>query len=272
MSMKYVRVLTAAAFVAAALFATGCGGGGTEPAKSAGAAPAATKEAAPAPSGPTLSKGTASISGTVRYEGKVPTMKPIKMDADPGCAMKHTGDVLDEKLVLGDGNTVGNILVTVKSGLPAGAWAVPAEPVVVDQRGCQYVPHVAAMMAGQTVKFLNNDGVLHNVNAKPKVNRAFNKAMPETVTESEHVFSKAEGVFEVKCDVHPWMKAYFAVVAHPFFDVTEKNGQFSISGLPAGEYEIEAWHEVMGTQSATVTVGDGESKAVDFTFTPPKRG
>ncbi|MDH3284814.1 MAG: carboxypeptidase regulatory-like domain-containing protein [Acidobacteriota bacterium] len=271
MSKRLITVLSGTALLSAFLFAAGCGGGSTESAKPEQPAAPATKAAAPA-SGPTLPMGSASINGTIRYEGAVPPMKPIKMDADPGCAMKHKEPVLSEMLILGSGNTVGNIIVSVKSGLPAGSWAVPSETVVIDQRGCQYVPHVAAMMMGQTVKFLNSDGVLHNVHALPKVNKQFNKAMPETVTETEHVFSKAEGTFEVKCDVHPWMKAYFAVLDHPFFAVTGTDGRFTISGLPAGTYEIEAWHERMGTQSATVTVGDGASQTTDFTFTPPKRG
>ena len=113
--------------------------------------------------------------------------------------------------------------------------------------------------------------MLHNVHSLPKVNTAFNRAMPGAVKEAEFTFSKVEPIFKVKCDVHPWMGAYVAVMDHPYFSVTGKDGKFSISGLPAGTYEIEAWHEKMKTRTMTVTVADGETQTADFSFSPPPR-
>ncbi len=214
----------------------------------------------------------ATISGTVTYEGAVPRLRTIDMGAEPTCAAKHSSGAKSQALVLGDGNTMGNIFVRVKSGLSKTSYDPPKEPVVVDQEGCVYDPHVFGVMAGQDIKFLNSDGVLHNVHPLPKVNRGFNLAMPKTVTETTKKFDKVEeDKFVVKCDVHPWMQAYMAVMPHPFFNVTAKDGKYTISGLEPGTYEIEAWHERLKTVTATVTVKAGETATQDFTFKRPSK-
>lgn len=212
----------------------------------------------------------ATVTGTVTYDGRVPNLKPIRMDADPGCAKKHSGPVQPELLVLGEGNTMANIFVKVKSGLPDKAYPTPSEPVVLDQRGCQYHPHVAGVMVNQPFKILNSDGLLHNVHALPEVNTSFNRAMPANVKEADYTFTKVESMFKIKCDVHPWMGAYVGVMSHPYFDVTETDGKFKIAGLPAGSYEIEIWHEKLKTKTQKVTVGADETKTVDFVFSGPK--
>jgi plastocyanin len=211
------------------------------------------------------------LTGSVKYEGKVPNLKPIDMAADPACAKKHGAKPqANEALVLGSGNSLGNVLVYVKSGLPAGkTYPAPKTPVTMDQKGCHYIPHVMGVMVGQPFRVLNSDGLLHNVHALPKVNKQFNMAMPANRTEATETFTKAEGVFTIKCDVHPWMNAFVGVFAHPFFAVTKPDGQFSIAGLPAGAYEIEAWHEKLGTKTGKVTVGADGSGKVDFSFSPP---
>jgi plastocyanin len=208
------------------------------------------------------------ITGT--FAGKVPTLKPLAMDADPACAKKHSKPVPNEMLVLGGGNTMGNIMVWVSKGLPAGkTWPAPKTPVTLDQKGCVYEPHVQGIMVGQPYRILNSDGVLHNVHALPKVNRSFNKPMPPTMKETTATFDKPEEVFQIKCDVHPWMLAYVGVFTHPFFSVTRPDGKFTISGLDPGTYTITAWHEKLGTQTATVTVGANDTKTQDFKFTTP---
>src|SRR5436309_15724442 len=119
-----------------------------------------------------------SITGTVTFAGTVPTLKPLAMDADPACAKKHTTPVPNEMLVLGTGNTMGNIMVWVSKGLAAGkTWPVPSAPAVLDQNGCQYKPHVMGIMVGQAYKILNSDGILHNIHTLPKINKSFNKPM-----------------------------------------------------------------------------------------------
>jgi plastocyanin len=221
---------------------------------------------------PGVAFAAGTITGTVTFDGKPPALKPLSMDADPVCAKKHSAPVPNEMLALGAGNTMGNILVFVSKGVAAGkTWPVPKTPVTLDQNGCVYKPHVMGIMVGQTYRILNSDGVLHNIHTLPKVNPAFNKGMPPTLKEATTVFSKPEEVFHIKCDVHPWMSAYMAVFTHPFFSATTTDGKFTIAGLDPGTYEITAWHERLGTQTASVTVGASDTKTQNFKFALPAK-
>ncbi len=211
-----------------------------------------------------------SVTGTVKFDGTAPTFKEIKMDADPICVGHHKDAVYPQTLVLGEGQTMGNIFVYVKNA-PAGNFAPPADPVVIDQLGCTYSPHVVGVQVGQKVKILNPDGTLHNVHSLSKVNPEFNMAMPKFRTEVEKTFDKPEFMFAMKCDVHPWMTAWVSVMEHPFFMVTQPDGKFEIKGLAAGTYEIVAWHEKLGSKTATVTVADGAASTNDFTFAAPTK-
>ncbi len=214
-----------------------------------------------------------SITGKVVFDGRVPAMRPVQVNADPGCAKLHddANPLLTEFMVTGEGNTIANVIVRVVKGLPAGAtYESPTVPVEVTQQGCRYSPHVFVLRVGQPVKFTNPDGLQHNVHPLPAENREVNRAMSATEREFEHVFQKPEPPFKIKCDVHAWMEAYCAVLDHPFFAVTTADGTFSIDNLPPGDYEIEAWHEVLGTRTVTVKVGEGAPVQADFTFTRPK--
>jgi plastocyanin len=219
---------------------------------------------------PGVAVAASSITGTITFDGKAPALKPLTMDADPVCAKKHSAPVPSEMLVLGTGNTMGNVMVWVSKGVPAGkTWPAPTTPAVLDQNGCQYKPHVMGLMVGQPYRILNSDGILHNIHTLPKINKGFNKPMPATLKETTTTFDKAEAIFPIKCDVHPWMQAYVGVFTHPFYSVTTTNGKYTISGLDAGTYEITAWHERLGTQTATVTVGASGAKTQDFKFAIP---
>ncbi|MGE3507678.1 MAG: carboxypeptidase regulatory-like domain-containing protein [Vicinamibacterales bacterium] len=221
---------------------------------------------------PGAAVAASTITGTVTFDGKPPALRPITMDAEPVCAKKHSGPAPNEALVLGPGNTMGNIMVWVSKGLPAGkTWPAPKTPVTLDQDGCVYKPHVMGIMVGQPYRILNSDGILHNIHTLPKINPAFNRGQPATVKEMSTTFAKPENLFQVKCDVHPWMSAYIGVYTHPFFSVTQADGKFTISGLDPGTYEITAWHERLGTQTATVTVAANETKTQGFKFALPAR-
>jgi plastocyanin len=165
---------------------------------------------------------------------------------------------------------MANVILWVSKGLPAGkTFPAPKTPVVLDQKGCQYLPHATGIMVGQPYRILNSDGILHNVHTLPKINTSFNRAMPGASKEATTTFAKPEPIFQIKCDVHPWMSAYIGVFEHPFFAATSTDGKFTISGLDAGTYVISAWHERLGTQTASVTVGGTDTKTQDFKFAVP---
>jgi plastocyanin len=216
----------------------------------------------------------ASITGTITFAGKPPVLRGLDMAAEPICHKKHGAKPApNEALVLGSGNTMANIMVWVSKGLPAGkTYPAPKTPVTLDQDGCVYKPHVMGIMVGQPYRILNSDGILHNIHTLPKINPMFNRGQPATVKEMSTSFPKPENMFQVKCDVHPWMSAYIGVFTHPFYSVTGTDGKFTISGLDPGSYEISAWHERLGTQTATVTVAAKETKTQGFKFAVPGGG
>tara|TARA_B100000700_G_C14832209_1_gene755099 strand:+ start:51 stop:752 length:702 start_codon:yes stop_codon:yes gene_type:complete len=209
------------------------------------------------------------ITGTVTFEGKAPKRKKLKMNADPVCGSAHKSPVLDEKLILNDKNQIKNVMVWVK-GAKGGSQKSPA---VLDQNGCVYSPHVLGIQKGEDLLIKNSDATLHNIHSMSKTNSSFNFAMPKVVKEKTVSFDKVEEPFAIKCDVHPWMKSWVSVFDHGFFAVTDENGNYSIEGVPSGEYEIVAWQErfkMKGAITQKVTVKDGATKA-DFTFKKPSK-
>ncbi|MBI1953842.1 MAG: carboxypeptidase regulatory-like domain-containing protein [Candidatus Omnitrophica bacterium] len=210
--------------------------------------------------------GTAVIKGSVKLSSAAPAAAKIKMSADPVCQQQHTGAVSSEEVVVNPNGTLRHVFVYVKDGVQPGAYPAPKEAVVLDQGGCLYTPHVFGVQVGQPLSIQNSDSTLHNVNAQPKVNKKFNIAQPVKGMKTVKIFDKPEMAIPFKCNVHPWMAAFGHAVEHPFFGVTDENGSFALKGLPAGTYTLEAWHEKFGAKSQSVTVADGESKEIAFTF------
>lgn len=213
-----------------------------------------------------------SVTGTITFEGTPPKLTPPMMTSEPTCHAVHKDNpVQNEMLVLGEGQTMANIVVKVIEGLPEKEWPAPEDPYVITQDGCVYAPHVFVVRTNQDLKVLNPDGILHNVNAAPRKNRPFNRAMPAKVTEMTVKFTTTEDPFMFKCNVHPWMLAYCEVIDHPFYSVTEKDGKYTIDGLAPGEYTIQAWHERLGKKTAKVTVTEDGAAKHDFSFAVPKK-
>ena len=264
--MKHARSFTLLLF--AVMVAIGCGGGKPQSASAISDTPTAEKpiQLAEAPANvQPAAGGSASIRGTVHFEGTPPAPEKIKMDADPVCQQQHTSPMYSEEVVVNDNKTLKNVFVYVKEGVK-GPFPAPTTPATMTQMGCWYQPHVFGLQVDQPFDIVNADATLHNVNAKPTSNPPFNIAQPVKGMKSTKKFSKPEVMVTFKCNVHPWMHAFAGVLDHPFFSVTGTDGAFAISGLPAGTYTIAAWHEKYGTQTQTVTVGDGESTSVDVTF------
>ena len=212
--------------------------------------------------------GTAGVKGTVTFDGKAPRRRAIDMGSEQFCVDTHPEKVLSETYMIGEGGAMQNVIVYVKSGLKGWKFPAPTGMVELDQEGCTYIPHVFGMRVGQTLKIKNSDPIMHNVHGFDlKTKRdLFNIGQPKKGTVDEIVVKRA-GFVQIKCDVHGWMGSYAGVFNHPFFTVSSEDGSFSLDKLPPGKYVIEAWHEKLGTKSETVTVGDGETKEISFSFT-----
>lgn len=232
-------------------------------------APTATeqKPATPEPAQaqtPPAPAGKSIIRGVVKFTGTAPAGADITPSSDPACE----GMALKDQAVMVKDGKLQNVLVRVKgtvAGAPAAGPSSP--PVVVDQLKCSYTPRVMGAEAGQPIQVRNSDQTMHNVRAVAGTKPIFNMAQPPSAPPvSKPVPADAEMV-QLKCDVHPWMKAFVVVSPHPYFSTTGEDGAFSITGLPAGTYTIEAWHESLGTKTAQVTVKDGDTADVGFEFT-----
>jgi len=211
----------------------------------------------------------ADVTGTVTFDGKAPKPKVINMSAVPDCAKQHADPVYEESIVVGDKNELKNVAVYVKDGAKLGG-AVPTTPVVLDQKGCLYVPHVVTVMVGQELKAKNSDGFLHNVHGLAKDNGEFNFPQQTQGQENKIDATKAVETYKVKCDVHPWMAAWVVVTDSPYSAVTGDDGKFTIKGLKDGKYTLVAWTEKLGTQEAEVEVKGGNATH-DFKFAPKKK-
>jgi Carboxypeptidase regulatory-like domain len=258
-----MKRLLIACGAAAALVLASCGGGSKEEAKK--------EEAAPAAAAPTAAEeaNAATITGKVVFTGEKPVMRTIDMSDKPVCMRAHAGSPQkSEEVMVNDNGTLRYVFVWVKSGLPDRQWPTPATPVELDQKGCMYAPHVIGVMTNQGILIKNDDPTNHNIHPLPKINQEWNESQPPGGDSKTKSFPRQEVMIAVKCNVHPWMRAYIGVVAHPFFAVTGDDGTFTIKGLPPGNYTLEAWHEKYGPQDVQVTVAPKESKSVDFTFKP----
>lgn len=233
------------------------------------AAPAATPSEDTPPAAPAAAASAAggTISGTIKFTGTAPRNPAIDMSEEAACKSKHPTTPTEETVVAGPANALGNVFVYVKSGVPAGqTFPAATQAVVLDQDGCRYKPHVLGLRVGQALEIRNSDPVLHNIKAVAKKNRPFNVSQPSAGMKTTRTFSAAEVMVNLECNVHGWMKAYVGVRPDPFFAVSAQNGSFKIEGLPPGTYEIEAWHEKFGTQTATVTIAGTETKTANLTF------
>lgn len=236
-----------------------CGGGTTTGTKSE-----APKTAAPA--APPAELGDSTITGKIAYSGPKPVLKPVSMDATPACARQHEKPPMSEEVVVNPDGSLKNVFVWVKAGLPDRTWPKRGGKVTIDQVGCVYKPHMVGVMTDQDVEFLNSDPTNHNIHPLPRINREWNESQSPKGDPKIKTFAKQEIMIPIKCNVHPWMRVWVGVVAHPFFQVTGDDGTFTLEGLPPGEYTVEAWHEKLPPQEIKVKVGAKESVKADFTF------
>jgi|SRR5215204_1145637 len=232
---------------------------GSDPSKSAEpSSPAAAPDAKKVDSGT-----AANISGKVAFEGTAPENPVIKMSSDPACG---NGEVRAESYVVDNGR-LENVFVYIKDGLGNKyIFDTPTEPVKLDQKNCRYTPHVLGVRTTQPLEISNSDATLHNVHAVAETNREFNQGQPVQGMKNTVAFTAPEVMLPFKCDVHSWMNAYIGVVNHPYFAVSGSGGTFELKTIPPGTYTIEAWHEKLGRQTQSVTLGEKDNKEITFTF------
>ena len=211
--------------------------------------------------------GNATITGDIKFTGKAPANPPIDMSEESKCKAEYASTPHEQVVVVNPNGTLADVFVYVKAGLPAGAsYPSPTTPVVIDQKGCMYHPRVFGIMVGQPLAIENSDSLLHNIKAMGKQNRPFNISQPAAGMTTNRAFTTPEVMLPFECNVHGWMHAYAGVLPHPFFSTTGADGKFTIKNLPTGTYTLEAWHDAFGAMTATVTVQEGETKAVGFTY------
>jgi len=248
--------------------ASSCGGGGgkTDETNEGGPQTKAT---------PPPSKGDeGTVTGKVTYTGTAPEPKKIDTSADAACTAKSP-NLTTEEWVVKDGK-LANTFVYIKEGTIDGAkkiseytWPAPSTAATLDQNGCHYKPHVMGVVVKQDISITNSDPTTHNIHFTPKNNPDWNQSQPNGAAPLMHKLSVAEVLVPVKCNQHPWMKAYVGVLKHPFFAVSSEDGSFTIKGVPPGKYTVVAWHEggANGTEKTMeVTVPAKGAATADFTF------
>ena len=215
------------------------------------------------PSGP-----TGSVSGTITFVGKAPT-GIIDASMDPACSIGTTGDLPVEQYVVKNGK-LANVFLYVKSGPPEAMHAGPTadKPVVLDQKHCQYVPHVIGVMQGSSVEFRNSDPTMHNVHTTPTdlADPTVDISMGPRGAAQTKQFPHPELMLPVRCNNHPWMNAFINVSATPFFAVSDANGHFEIQGLPPGDYVLGAVQEKAGEKTFNFTVKPNATAAANISF------
>ena len=202
--------------------------------------------------------------GQVRFAGQPPAGAVIDMSADAYCRDQHDEALVDRPVRVGPEGGLADVLVRVVGAPMAGA--APEGEALLDQAGCLYTPRAVAVRVGQPLVIRNSDATLHNVRVVPASNAGFNLGQPMRGIQSTRSFETAEIGIPVRCDIHGWMTASIHVIEHEFFDITGENGSFTLPALPAGDYEIEAWHPTLGSVSgqATVTAGGAAPLTLEF--------
>jgi plastocyanin len=263
---KQTKVWLVLSIALSLVLAAACGGAKTEPNTNT---PGAGDTAAAPYSGPT---GT--VSGVVSFNGTAPAPKKIDTSADPVCGQKNPNLSTDDTVVT-DGK-LANTFVYIKEGTVEGgkkiadySWTAPTTAVQLDQNGCHYVPHVLGVQVNQKVSITNSDATQHNIHPTPKLNPEWNQTQANGAAPIEKSFARPEVLIPVKCNQHPWMKAYIGVMKTPFFAVSAKDGAFEIKGVPPGKYTVVAWREGGANgqeKTMEVTVPANGAAKADFAF------
>jgi len=208
-----------------------------------------------------------SISGVVHFAGIAPSRVPIDMSADPACAMASEPNLTEQYMVAD--HHLANVYVYIKAGAPDTKAPASTDPVVLDQKGCRYVPHVIAVQQGGEVEFRNSDPTMHNVHTMPMQvgNEAVDLSETPMGQPQTERFKAPEAMVSVRCNNHPWMNAFINVAPNRYFAVTGSDGSFTIPNLPPGTYTLAAIQDQLGEQDIQITIAPKATAKANFTFT-----
>ena len=206
------------------------------------------------------------IKGHIRLMGKLPGNPVIRMGMDAKCAQMNAGKrTVQESVAAAVDGSLANVFVMLRGTFPQ--TPVPAEPVVIDQRGCVYGPRVVGIRQGQALQVRNSDDVLHNVHGSSGRGNGFNVSEPKAGMVQTFRLKEEEIMVHLRCDIHSWMTAYIGVVTHPYFAVSDPAGTFEIANVPVGTHTIYLWHERYGPLTQTVDVKAGAATSVELSYT-----
>ena len=200
-----------------------------------------------------------SISGTVKYKGTPPA--PTKLDVNKDAEVCGTEQKMSRELVVAADGGIQYAVVSIP-GIAKGK-AFPTTNSTLDQKGCEYQPHIVLMPAGGNIDILNSDGILHNIHTYSDKNPPLNRAQPKFKKTMTETFKDPERV-RLSCDVHGWMQGWLVVEDSPYYAVTDDKGNFKITDIPAGDYEVKVWQEKLGEGTQKITVKPGADTAVNF--------
>jgi plastocyanin len=194
--------------------------------------------------------GAGTLKGAVRFTGGPIQAKQLKVTVDHAvCGTSKEA----EDIVLSPGG-IRNVVVSLVTPPPNVKWTA-APPVQMDQKQCVFAPRVIVVPVGGTVEFLNSDRLLHNLHSASADNPVFNRTQPKGRT-IPIAFRKPE-IIRIDCDLHPWMRAWVVVAEHPFYAVSDDQGEFVLQNVPPGNYTLQIWQESLGTLKKDVTVAEG---------------
>lgn len=249
--------------LAVALIATGCGGDSKESDQVTAGSP----KPQPVSYFRVDPRTAASVHGTITYRGPKPVATVLVMDAEQACVDMHAGKpVSDGQIVVGAGGGLANAFVYIKGGLEGKKFEPPKEPVVLDQKRCMFAPRVVGLQAGGGLAVRNSDPIEHNVHPVPKNNYEWNEGMSPQSPDVVHRFARHEVMIRVRCNLHPWMRAWIGVVEHPYFAVTGPDGSFDLKDVPPGDYTVAVWHEQLGEILQHATLAPSSSQSLNLTF------
>lgn len=203
------------------------------------------------------------IVGQVTFTGTASTPRRLAITIDTVVCAREPQ--FAEDLLVGGGGGLQNVVVWISDIREGKAWEPRHSPAALAQNGCRFVPHVLIVPVGEQFEVWNNDGILHNVHTRGTENRPVNKAQPGFLRSVRIRLAHAE-IVHVECDAHNWMSGWIAVAAHPYYVITDQDGNYRLDDVPPGTYTLQFWHERLGTETQQVTVTAGGEAQVQARF------